>query len=119
MARPNPGSIGKLLPGVEVRIAEDGELLVKSPCLFSGYYKDATATAEGLRDGWLHTGDIASMDDDGYLFITGRKKEMIVSSNGKTIDPPRVESLSNSGPLVRHVILIRYRLPYLTAVCSI
>ena len=116
---PKPGSIGKTLPGVEARIAEDGELLVKSPCLFSRYYKDPQATAEVLRDGWLHTGDIASMDSDGYLFITGRKKEMIVTSNGKKIYPSRVESLFKFEPLISQVILIGDRLPYLTALFTI
>src|SRR5262249_10853193 len=75
---PRAGSIGKPLPGVEVRIAEDGELLVRSPCLFSGYWHDAPATAEVLRDGWLHTGDVAYVDPDGYVHITGRKTEVIV-----------------------------------------
>ncbi len=119
IARPKPGSIGKLLPGVEVRIAEDGELLVKSPCLFSCYYKDPAGTAEVLRDGWLHTGDIASTDDVGYWFITGRKKEMIVSSTGKKIYPSRVESLFKFEPLISQVILIGDRLPFLTALFTI
>jgi long-chain acyl-CoA synthetase len=116
---PKPGSIGKALPGVEVRIAEDGELLVRSPCLFSRYYKDPEATAEVLRDGWLHTGDIASRDDAGYLFITGRKKEMIVTSSGKKIYPSHVESLFKFEPLISQVILIGDRLPYLTALFTI
>ena len=116
---PKPGSIGKPLPGVDVRIADDGELLVQSPCLFSRYYKDPAGTAEVLRDGWLHTGDIASMDADGYLFITGRKKEMIVTSSGKKIYPSRVESLFKFEPLISQVILIGDRLPYLTALFTI
>ena len=116
---PKPGSIGKVLEGVEVRIAEDGELLVRSPCLFSRYYKDREATAEVLREGWLHTGDIATIDDDGYLVITGRKKEMIVNSNGKKIYPSRVESLFKFEPLISQVILIGDRLPYLTALFTI
>ena len=91
--QPKAGSIGTALPGVELRIAEqDSELLIKSPCLFSGYVGDPEATAEVLRDGWLHTGDIAFIDDEGFVFITGRKKELIVSSTGKKIHPSRVES---------------------------
>src|SRR5207245_2058887 len=80
--RPKPGSIGKLLPGVEMRVAEDGELLVRSPCMFLGYYRDEAATRSVLsEDGWFSTGDIGDVDKDGYWQITGRKKELIVSSN--------------------------------------
>lgn len=117
--RPKAGSIGRPLPGVEVRIAEDGELLVKTPCLFSGYHNDPEATAEIVRDGWLHTGDIAHIDADGYLFITGRKKELIVSSTGKKIYPSRVESLFKFEPLISQVLLVGDRLPYLTALFTV
>ena len=117
--RPKPGSIGKPLPGVEVRLASDGELLVKSPTLFSGYLNDPATTADVLREGWLHTGDIAHCDADGYIFITGRKKELIVSSTGKKIYPSRVESLFKMEPLISQVLLIGDRLPYLTALFTV
>jgi long-chain acyl-CoA synthetase len=117
---PKPGSIGQALANsVELRIAGDGELLVRSPALFSRYYKDPEATAQVLRDGWLHTGDIASIDKEGYLFITGRKKELIVTSSGKKIYPSRVESLFQFEPLINQVILIGDRLPYLTALFTV
>ena len=116
---PKPGSIGRPLPGVDVRISEDGELLLKSPCLFSGYLNDPATTGEVLRDGWLHTGDIAHVDSDGYAFITGRKKELIVSSTGKKIYPSRVENLFKMEPLISQVLLVGDRLPYLTALFTI
>ena len=119
LERPKPGSIGPALPGVELRLADDGELLVKSPCLFAGYYKDPEATAAVLRDGWLYTGDIAEIDADGYVYITGRKKELIVSSNGKKIYPSRVELLFKSEPVINQVVLIGDRLPYVTALVTI
>jgi long-chain acyl-CoA synthetase len=117
--RPKPGSIGKALPGVNIRISEEGELLIQSPCLFSGYLNDPEATAEVLRDGWLHTGDIGHQDSEGYFFITGRKKELIVSSTGKKIYPSRVESLFKTEPLISHVLLIGDRLPFLTALFTL
>jgi long-chain acyl-CoA synthetase len=117
--RPRPGSIGKPLPGVELRISDDGELLVKSPSLFSGYLNDPVTTAEVLRDGWLHTGDVAFINTEGYVFITGRKKELIVSSTGKKIYPSRVENLFKMEPLISQVLLIGDRLPYLTALFTI
>jgi long-chain acyl-CoA synthetase len=116
---PKPGSIGKPLPGVEVRFSGDGELLLRCPCLFSGYLSDPTTTAEVLRDGWLHTGDIAHSDGEGFVFITGRKKELIVSSTGKKIFPSRVEGLFKMEPIISQVLLIGDRLPYLTALFTI
>lgn len=117
--RPKSGSIGKKLPGVELRLAEDGELLVKSPALFLGYPNDPEATATVLRDGWLYTGDIAEFDADGYVYITGRKKELIVSSNGKKIYPARIELLFKAEPVISQVVLIGDRLPYVTALVTV
>jgi long-chain acyl-CoA synthetase len=117
--RPKSGSIGVKLPGVELRLAEDGELLIKSPTLFSGYFSDPAATEAVLRDGWLYTGDIAEFDADGYVYITGRKKELIVSSNGKKIYPARIELLFKTEPIINQVVLIGDRLPYVTALVTI
>jgi long-chain acyl-CoA synthetase len=117
--RPKSGSIGVSLPKTELRLAEDGELLIKSPALFSGYYKDPVATAAVLSDGWLYTGDIAEIDADGYVYITGRKKELIVSSNGKKIYPARIEGLFKTEPIVNQMVLIGDRLPYVTALFTV
>ncbi len=117
--RPKPGSIGKLLPGFEARIEEDGELMLRSACLFSGYFGDPVATAAVLRNGWLATGDIAEMDAEGYFYITGRKKELIVSSNGKKIYPARIEALLKREPLISHVLLVGDRMPYVTALLTV
>jgi long-chain acyl-CoA synthetase len=119
IGRPRAGSIGLPLPGAELKIADDGELLVRCETVFSGYYKDPGSTAAVLRDGWLHTGDVAEIDADGYVWITGRKKELIVSSNGKKVYPSRIEGLFKMHPIINQILLIGDRLPYMTALISI
>ncbi|MEZ5402874.1 MAG: long-chain fatty acid--CoA ligase [Bryobacteraceae bacterium] len=113
------GSIGKPLPGVDVKIAEDGEILFQSPTAFAGYYKSPEATAAILRDGWLHTGDVGEFDADGYLYITGRKKEVLVSSNGKKIYPAQIESLFKMEPLINQVLLLGDRQSYVAALFTL
>ena len=119
IGRAKPGSIGKPLPGVQIKIADDGEVLIGSPALFSHYHNDPEGTAAVLRDGFLHTGDVGRVDDDGYVYITGRKKELIVFSNGKKIFPSRIESLFKLEPLVSQVVLVGDRLPHLTALFTV
>lgn len=119
LQRPVPGSIGRVIPGAQMKIADDGELLIGGETVFAGYYKDHEATAAVLRDGWLHTGDIAQVDHDGYYYITGRKKELIVASNGKKIYPSRIETLFKLEPLVNHVLLVGDRLPYMGALVTL
>jgi len=117
--RPRTGSIGLPLPGAEARLAEDGELLIRSPTLFTGYYQDPRATAQVLCDGWLATGDLAEIDAEGYISIKGRKKEMIVSSSGKKIYPARVESLFHLEPIVSQVVLMGDGQPHVTALITV
>ena len=114
-----PGSVGKALPGAEIRIADDGELLVRGPTIFSGYYKDPAATAEVLRDGWLHTGDLAEADSDGYIYITGRKKDVLVLSSGRKVYPAHIESLMRLDPIISQVLLVGDGRPYVSALVTV
>lgn len=117
---PRPGSVGKALPGVKLRLAEDGELQVQTPCLFAGYYRDEAATRSVItEDGWFATGDVAEVDDEGFWYITGRKKELIVSSNGKKIYPSRIENLFKMEPVVNQVLLVGDKKPYVTALLTL
>jgi len=113
------GTIGKPFPGCEVRIAEDSEILVKGPNVFQGYYKNEQATRETIVDGWLHTGDLGSIDDDGFITITGRKKDIIITAGGKNITPANLESEIKQHPLVSQCVVVGDRKPYLVALVTL
>jgi len=114
------GTVGQVLPDCEVRIDDDGEVLFKGPNLFPGYYKQPDATAEAIdEDGWFHTGDLGSLDTEGYLKITGRKKELIVTSGGKNVAPVPVESEIKRLPFISQAVVIGDDRNYLTALLTL
>jgi len=109
------GTVGKPLEGVELRVTDEGEILVKSPGVFLGYYRDDDLTAEALRDGWLHTGDQGALDERGFLSITGRIKDIIITDGGKNITPQYIEGKLVFSPYVNDAIVIGDKRKYLTA----
>jgi long-chain acyl-CoA synthetase len=113
------GTIGKPFPGCEVKIAEDGEILVKGPNVFQGYYKNDEATRETIVDGWLHTGDLGAIDPDGFIRITGRKKDIIITAGGKNITPANLENEIKQHPLVSQCVVVGDRRPYLVALVTL
>ena len=113
------GTVGPTVEGVEVKIAADGEILVRGPNVFLGYYKEPEATAETLVDGWLHSGDLGAFDSDGYLSITGRKKEIIITAGGKNIAPKNIEASLKNHRLVSEAVVIGDRRKYLTVLLTL
>jgi long-chain acyl-CoA synthetase len=114
-AAPRAGTVGKAVTGVDLRIAADGEILARGPNLMTGYYNKPDATADAIKDGWFHTGDIGTLDAQGYLAITDRKKDLLVTSGGKKIAPQPIENLLKLSPLVAEAVVLGDRQKYATA----
>jgi long-chain acyl-CoA synthetase len=113
------GSVGRPLPDIEMRVGEDGELLLRGPILFTGYYREPEATADILVDGWLRTGDLGRIDEDGYVFITGRKKDIIITSSGKNVAPSELESALRESRWISQAIVYGDKHPYLVAALTL
>jgi long-chain acyl-CoA synthetase len=119
IGRTKPGSIGKPLPQTEVKVSPEGELLVRSPSVFMGYLNQPEKTAEALRDGWLHTGDVGRMDNEGYFYITDRMKDIIITAGGKNITPSEIENQLKFSPYITDAVVIGDRRAFLTALIMI
>ncbi len=113
------GTVGPPLKGTKLKIADDGEILVNSPSVFKGYYKDPDSTKESLKDGWLYSGDIGELDEDGYLKITDRKKDIIVTSGGKNITPQYIENKLKFSPYINDAVIIGDKRKYITCLIMI
>ncbi|MFC0113059.1 AMP-dependent synthetase/ligase [Kibdelosporangium aridum] len=113
------GTVGRPVAGASVRIADDGEVLLSGDMVFSGYWHNPEATGESLRDGWFHTGDLGTLDDDGFLAITGRKKEIIVTAGGKNVAPAVLEDRLRMHPLVSQCLVVGDRKPFIGALITI
>jgi long-chain acyl-CoA synthetase len=113
------GTVGPALPGVGLKIADDGEILVKGIDVFGGYWNNPAATAEVMDDGWFHTGDIGALDDDGYLTVTGRKKEIIVTAGGKNVSPAALEDPIRSNSLISQVVVVGDQKPFISALITL
>lgn len=119
LGREKSGTVGQPLPGMEVRVADDGEILVRGPSLFQGYVGDGTATREVLRGGWLATGDLGHLDAENYLAITGRKKDVIITSGGKSVAPAALEQRLRMHPLVHQAVLVGDNRPCVGALITL
>jgi long-chain acyl-CoA synthetase len=114
------GTVGPALPGFEVRTDGDGELLIRSQTVFGGYYKDEEATREVLgADGWLRSGDLGQIDEDGFITITDRKKDIIVTAGGKNVAPQNLENALKNSPLVSQALVIGDKRPYVAALITL
>ncbi|MBU2643464.1 AMP-binding protein [bacterium] len=113
------GTIGEEAPGVEIKIAEDGEILIKGPTVFMGYFNNPEKTAETVVDGWLYTGDVGKFDEDGHLIIMDRKKDIIITAGGKNITPSEIENQLKFSPYINDAVVIGDQRKYLTALIMI
>jgi long-chain acyl-CoA synthetase len=113
------GTVGPAFPGASLRLDDDGEILVKGPHVFRGYHDNPQATAESLQDGWFRTGDLGTLDDDGYLRITGRKKEIIVTAGGKNVAPAVLEDRLRGHPIVSQVVVVGDARPFIGALVTL
>nr|WP_206038141.1 long-chain fatty acid--CoA ligase [Rhodococcus sp. HNM0569] len=113
------GTVGRPLEGHAAKIAEDGELLVKGPVVFGGYWHNPDATADAIRDGWFHTGDLGSIDEDGFVSITGRKKEIIVTAGGKNVAPAVLEDALRAHPLISQCLVVGDGKPFIGALVTL
>lgn len=113
------GTVGLPVPGTSVKIAEDGEILIKGDIVFTGYWNNEAATKEALEDGWFHTGDIGELDTDGFLKITGRKKEIIVTAGGKNVSPAQLEDRIRAHPLISQCMVVGDKQPFIGALITI
>ena len=113
------GSVGPVLPGISVRIAKDGEVLVKGVNVFAGYWNNKKATSESFVNGWYKTGDIGALDDDGYLWITGRIKEIIVTAGGKNVAPATLEDPIRANPLIGQCVVVGDKKPFISALITL
>jgi long-chain acyl-CoA synthetase len=114
-----PGSVGRATPGVELRLADDGEIEMRGPHVFAGYWNNASATAETIADGWIRTGDLGALDADGFVTITGRKKDIIVTAGGKNISPANLENDLRQSPWISHAVVYGDRRPYPVALITL
>jgi long-chain acyl-CoA synthetase len=113
------GSVGRPMTGVEIKIADDGEVLIQGPNIFRGYYKNEQATRETLDAHWLHTGDLGGLDEDGFLYITGRKKDIIITAGGKNITPANLENGLKQTRWISQAVVVGDRRPYLAALVTL
>ena len=114
------GTVGPAIPGIGLKLAEDGEILISGPTVFAGYLNDEAATRAALPgDGWLHTGDVGTLDEDDFLTVTDRKKDLIVTAGGKNVSPQNLENMLKTVPRVSHALVVGDRRPYLVALITL